>query len=77
MNYYERILGLLEQGPSYEKAVNAEKAAIKKYGPEAATSLTAPEKAKRVMGLSAKSQAEMWRRSQARRGKDVYGRPKK
>lgn len=77
MNYYDRILELLEQGPSYQKAVDAEKAAIRKYGSAAATSLTAPEKAKRVMGLSGKSQAEMWRRKQARQGRDVYGKPKK
>ena len=59
------------------KAIAGEKAAIRKYGSAAATSLTAPEKAKRVMGLSGKSQAEMWRRKKAREGKDVYGKPKK
>lgn len=87
MNYYDRILELLEssyQMPSGRgKAIAGERAAIRKYGSAAATSLTsggkvnAPEKAKRVMGLSGKSQAEMWKRKQARQGKDVYGDPKK
>ena len=37
---------------------------------------SAPEKAKRVMNLSAKSQAELHRRKMEREGKDVYGRSK-
>ena len=39
--------------------------------------MNAPEKAKRVMKLSPKSQAELHRRKMEREGKDIYGKPKK
>ena len=87
MNYYDRILGLLESSykmPSGRgKAIAGEYAARRRFKDFEGTSLTrggkvnAPEKAKRVMNLSPRSQAELHSRSMEREGKDIYGNPKK